>query len=331
MTTAIDADAVPMGELRAIETLALTLAREAGAIVAEAVERELEITYKTEAKGNRPPTDPVSETDHAVERLVRERVAASFPDHVVLGEEVDDHPEAGHDWVWVIDPVDGTANFINGFPLFAVSIGVLHRGRPAVGAIWCATTHALRPGVYHGRLGGGLFFDGTPLDPNRPTEGVRRRLSGAPGGAGSGRREWDNRVTGSAAIEIAFVAAGIFQSSIFWALRIWDLAAGALLVREAGREIWVRDGSRWVPFERFAPPQRVPPGSDGKREAREPSLRDWRQPMIVGTAEATAILRPTLRGLSRWRRLRRRLRALTLLPRPRRRSGGHQGPPAGGS
>jgi len=309
-------------ELEAMDALALELAREAGEIVAAALERELEITYKTEAKGNRPPTDPVSETDHAVEQLVRERVGARFPGHGVLGEEVDEHPAPDRDWVWVVDPVDGTANFINGFPLFAVSIGVLHAGRPMVGAIWCSTTHALRPGVYHARLGGGLHFEGAPLAPNRPTEGVRRRVSGAPGGAGAGRREWDNRVTGSAAIEIAFVAAGIFQSSIFWALRIWDLAAGAVLVLEAGREIWVRDGNRWTPFERFAAPQRVPPGRDGKREQREPSLRDWRQPMIAGTPEATKILRETLRGPSAWRRFRRRVARLVRVPRPRRRSRG---------
>ena len=317
--TAVAASEPTPAELDAIDALALELAREAGQIVSAALERELEITYKTEAKGKGPPTDPVSETDHAVEALVRERVAARFPGHGVLGEEVDEHPAPDRDWVWVVDPVDGTANFINGFPLFAVSIGVLHAGRPMAGAIWCATTHALRPGVYHGRLGGGLYFDGTPLDPNRPTEGVRRRVSGAPGGAGSGRREWDNRVTGSAAIEIAFVAAGIFQSSIFWALHIWDLAAGALLSLEAGREIWVREGNRWVPFERFQAPERVPPARDGKREDRAASLRDWRQPMIVGTPEATTILRGTLRGPSRWRRFRRRVARLARVPRPRRR------------
>ncbi len=290
--------------LVAVEVLALELAREAGARAAEALEQNLEINYKTEAKGDRPPTDPVSEIDRAIEQLVRDRVAARFPGHAVLGEEVDEHPDT-EDWVWVIDPVDGTANFINGFPLFAVSIGVLHRGVPVVGAVWCAASHALRPGVYHAHHDGGLHFDGEPLDPNRPIAGVRRRLSGAPGGAGAGRREWDNRVTGSAAIEIAFVAAGMFMSSTFWALHIWDLAAGVLLVREAGREAWIRDGSEWRPFERFAPPARLPANS---KEQRAPSLRDWRQPMIVGTTEACEILRRTLRGPTRWQRMRRRIR-----------------------
>jgi myo-inositol-1(or 4)-monophosphatase len=230
----------------------------------------------------------------------------------VLGEEVDEHPDVEREWVWVIDPVDGTANFINGFPLFAVSIGVLHRGVPVAGAIWCGTSHALRPGVYHGHRGGGLQFEGEPLDPDRPIANVRRRLSGAPGGAGAGRREWDNRVTGSAAIEIAYVAAGILTSSTFWALRIWDLAAGVLLVREAGREAWVREANRWIPFERFAAPARLP---TNVKEPRAPSLRDWRQPMVVGTAEACEILRGSLRGPTRWQRIRRRLRRWTRLGR----------------
>src|SRR5690606_7734125 len=149
--------------------------------------------------------DPVSEVDRAVETLVRERVAARFPGHDIVGEEVDHHPSPDHEFVWVVDPVDGTANFINGFPLFAVSIGVLHRGAPVVGAVWCGTSHALRPGVYHAHLGGALHFDGEAIEPDRPAAGVRRRLSAAAGGAPAGTREWDHRITGCAAIEVAFV------------------------------------------------------------------------------------------------------------------------------
>jgi myo-inositol-1(or 4)-monophosphatase len=65
--------------------------------------------------------------------------------------------------VWAIDPIDGTTNFVNGFPLFAASIGMLHRGCPVVGAIWCSTSYALRAGVYHARAGGALRFEGEPL------------------------------------------------------------------------------------------------------------------------------------------------------------------------
>src|SRR5688572_12207590 len=81
--------------------------------------------------------DPVSEVDGRVEALIRERLAKRFPDHDIVGEEIDHRPGLGHDFIWAVDPIDGTANFINGFPLFASSVGVLFQGQPIVGALWC--------------------------------------------------------------------------------------------------------------------------------------------------------------------------------------------------
>lgn len=296
------------GLLAQVEAVAVTLAREAGDLVAAALERELQVDYKPQA-GAKPDAkethhDPVSEVDHAVEALLRERIAAEFPEHLVLGEEVDSHPDAEAEWVWVVDPVDGTANFVNGFPLFAVSVGVLHLGRPVVGAVWCATTQALRAGVYHAHEGGPLLLDGAPVAAERATK-VKRALAAAPGGSSSGTRMWDHRVTGSMAIEAAYVAAGIFASAPFWGPKIWDVAGGIPLIRASGREVWLRDGSQWAPFERFTPPDRLPtrrhaiPGD----AARAPSLRDWRGSIIVGTAEATQAMRGRVRRPSMWRRL----------------------------
>src|SRR5918995_694248 len=87
-----------------------------------------------------------------------------FSGHDILGEESEERPGRESDFVWAVDPVDGTTNFVNGFTLFAASIGVLHHGRPIVGAIWCSCTHALRPGVYHGRDGACLCLDGETLN-----------------------------------------------------------------------------------------------------------------------------------------------------------------------
>ena len=210
-----------------------------------------------------------------------------FPSHDIIGEEVELHPTDADGYVWVIDPVDGTANFINGYPLFCVSIGVLHDGVPVVGAIWCSSTHALHPGVYHAHRGGGLHFDAEPFEPIHAPD-VRRKLSAAPGGSPGRARDWDTRVTGSAAIELAFVAAGIFQSARFWRLHIWDVAAGMLLVREAGGRALIRSGSEFVQLEQFEAPGEI-------SEDREPSLRDWRGIVIVGTPEAVEVLRPTMK------------------------------------
>lgn len=312
----------PAEELLAqIEATAAALAREAGALVTTALERELQVDYKPQpgAKPDAKEThnDPVSEVDRSVEALLRERIAAEFPEHLVLGEEVDSHPDAGAEWVWVVDPVDGTANFINGFPLFAVSVGVLHLGRPVVGAVWCATTQALRAGVYHAHEGGALFLDGVPVA-ERATK-VKRALAAAPGGSPPGTRLWDHRVTGSMAIEAAYVAAGIFASAPFWGPKIWDIAGGIPLIRASGREVWLRDGSQWVAFERFAPPEHLPKRRNATLEEveRTPSLRDWRGSVIVGTAEATQAMRERSRRPSLWHRA---LRSTGM--RLRRRRGG---------
>ncbi|MEI7925619.1 MAG: inositol monophosphatase [Chloroflexota bacterium] len=309
----LDAD-----ELAAIEALAIALAREAGETARAALHGRLTVEYKPDAQGKESTNDPVSEVDRAVEALVRERVADRFPSHAVIGEEVDAHPDTAAEVAWVIDPIDGTANFVNGFPLFAVSVGVLHRGVPVAAAIWCASTHLLGPGVYHAHTAGALHLDGVEV-PTRETV-VKRALAAAPGGSSGGTKEWEHRVTGSIAIEAALVAAGVFTSAVFWGPRIWDVAAGALLVQAAGREVWVRREGGWRRFERFEAPARSPrserqraPSKDGE-PPREPTLRDWRQPVLIGTADACALIRertrppgPLVAALDRARRTVRRV------------------------
>ncbi len=290
-------------DLAAIEEAALDLGRLAGERITEALEREIVVEYKDETTtAGGAPTNPVSETDRAIEALLREQIAERFPEHGVIGEEVGDDDEAGREFVWVLDPVDGTANFVNGFPLFACSIGVLQRGRPVVGAIWCSTSHALRPGVYHAREGGPLCFEGEPAPLGRPSVGVTRRLGAAPGGAPGRLRSLDTRVTGSAALECAFVAAGIFQSAIFGSPSIWDVAAGVCLVRSSGRLALTMQGKEWSALERFEAPASV-------RGDRTPTIRDWRQPLILGTEdEAEALVRRSRSLGVRWMRARWRLR-----------------------
>lgn len=110
---------------------------------------------------------------------------------------MDQRPGRNHDFVWAVDPIDGTTNFVNGFPLFAASIGVLHRGRPIVGALWCATSHRLRAGVYHARADGELCFEGNSVMPTA-NPAVRGGLAGMPDCARN-VGPWEVRKTGSAA------------------------------------------------------------------------------------------------------------------------------------
>jgi myo-inositol-1(or 4)-monophosphatase len=291
---------LPPTELLAeLEALAAELAALAGTEIAQTLSREITVEYKDAARGARAASNPVSDVDRAVEGLIRERVGERFPQHGIVGEEVELHPDPSQEFLWVIDPVDGTTNFVNGFPLFSAAVGVLHHGRPVAGAIWCSASHELRAGVYHAHLGGPLLFEGRPVPAGRPSMGVQRRLAARPGGLPGHRQRWDTRVTGSIAIECAFVAAGIFISGMFWAPYVWDVAAGVVLARAAGAEVWWHDGRRWRPLERFEPPARV-------RESRVPSVRDWKQPLTLGTPDGIA---PNLEMARDWRwRLRGRFR-----------------------
>ncbi|MCY4456306.1 MAG: inositol monophosphatase [Chloroflexi bacterium] len=303
----------PEGELREIEAVAVELARMAGERIMETLTREIAVEYKDEGKDGRPPSNPVSEVDRAVEDFLRERLAERFPDHGILGEEIDTHPDRDAAFVWIVDPVDGTTNFVNGFPLYAVSIGVTHHGLPVVGAVWCSTGHALRPGVYHAHLGGALHFEGEPMPVGRPASGVTRKLGAGPAGSPGRFRGWDIRVTGSAAIECAFVAAGIFQYAVFTAPSIWDVAGGVCLSQAAGLSV-MTNGPRGVEaFSRFEAPVEV-------QADREPSLRDWRQFIAMGQPEATGRIGETMsrrrsRVVFRVRRLLWRFAARFLIPR----------------
>ena len=265
-------------ELREIEATAVELATLAGSEIALALGGMLEVRYKDKG-GVESLRDPVSEVDEKVERMIRMVLADRFPDHGIIGEEMDAHPASGGSaYVWAVDPVDGTTNFVNGFPMVAGSIGVLRDGMPVAGAIWCSTGHALRPGVYHGRIGGDLMFEGETLR-RSGNSAVRRRLVGLPTPA-SGAGPWDARKTGSAAIECAFVAAGLLEAARFETPNIWDVAGGLALLPLVGGEVLERRDDGWARFEGFGAPQ---------------AQRSWSKPLILGTAPE-AVLQEHLGG-----------------------------------
>lgn len=279
----------PPAELARIESLAVELAALAGAEIVAALGRTLTIRYKEIGSEKLTKAiqagglwrDPVSEVDQAVEALIRSRLANDYPDHDVLGEETDTAPRHESDFVWAVDPIDGTANFVNGFPLFAASIGVLYRGEPVAGALWCSATHALYAGIYHARLGGELCFDGEPLEV-AINPAIKRRLAGSPHVGTSTDFPWDTRQTGSAAIECAYVAAGLMRVARFERPNTWDVAGGLALLRAAGAEILVGGRDGWQPFQRFEASAGVAGGS--------PLLRNWRRPLIIGDKASVALM-----------------------------------------
>ena len=211
--------------------------------------------------------------------MIRTVLSDRFPDHGIIGEEMDDRlASKGSAYVWAVDPVDGTTNFVNGFPMVAGSIGVLRDGVPVAGAIWCSTGHALRPGVYHARADGDLMFGGETLK-RSGNSAVRRRLVGLPmPTAATG--PWDARKTGSAAVECAFVATGLLEAARFETPNIWDVAGGLALLPLVGGTVLERQDGRWARFEGFGAPD---------------AQRNWSKPLILGTAPE-AVLREHLSG-----------------------------------
>ncbi len=266
------------GELdpAALEQAALAIASEAGAAIVRALSGAITVSYKDEQKGGSAPVDPVSDIDHQVEALVARRVREAFPDHGFLGEESAWSFQGGQGYVWAVDPIDGTQNFVNGLPFYSSSIAVLHDGTPIAAAVWGAATHTLRPGVYHAHRGGVLSFDGEPLDPGgRASHGRQRRIVATPMGHQQRGPSWELRSLGSTALEGALVAAGVLAAARNPDPHVWDVAASAVLVPASGREIWTRGGNGWEPLDRFEPA----------------ALAGWRQPVLVADGEFSEALR----------------------------------------
>lgn len=145
---------------REIEVAAVEMAQGAGDILAGRFGQQISIEYK-----DKEERDPVTEVDKACQEYLVGEISRRFPDHSILGEEESteskENPDTSEtpcgDFLWVLDPLDGTTNFLNGLPVYAVSIGVLHRGRPLVGALFIPWP---KPGggfVLHCRQGGGCF------------------------------------------------------------------------------------------------------------------------------------------------------------------------------
>lgn len=242
--------------------LAEETAREAGAGLREAFTRtDLAVSAKSS------PTDPVSEADEAAETLIRERLTAARPGDGILGEEEGD--AAGTTGVrWIVDPLDGTVNFLFGIPQWAVSIACEDESGTLAGVVYdpmrdeawrvarggpprCGDT------VLHGSdttdLAHALFATGFGYDADvRAIQGdtIARVLP----------RVRDIRRLGSAALDLAWTAAGRYDVFYERGLKTWDLAAGALLCRAAGLEVVILDAAPPLPSGVLvAPPALVEP------------------------------------------------------------------------
>lgn len=213
---------------------ASNLARDAGRILDEYAGRARVM--------NKGVIDLVTEADLAAERFIIEKIRTHYPRHAILAEESGVTEVAQAEYKWVIDPLDGTTNYAHGYPCYCVSIALEYRGALNIGVIYDPT----RDELFAAEKGLGATLNGRRMRVSE-TESLSRALvcTGFPYNVRDRHdftREWRNftlnahgiRRDGSAALDLAYVAAGRFDG--FWedGLNAWDMAAGALLVQEAG-------------------------------------------------------------------------------------------------
>ncbi|WP_341938593.1 inositol monophosphatase family protein [Marinimicrobium sp. C2-29] len=220
--------------------IALRAARKAGDLIERSFER-LD-TVKVE---NKRPNDFVTEVDRGAEQVIIQTLRKAYPDHSFRGEEGGTIEGKNPDYVWIIDPLDGTTNFVHGMPHFSVSIACLYQGRvehavvldPVKREEFTASRGrgaslngrrirvSSRRGLEGSLIGTGIPFDGPAYAKIQPFLACVNEVAGQTSGI---------RRAGSAALDLAYVAAGRFDA--FWEMHLneWDFSAGVLLVQEAG-------------------------------------------------------------------------------------------------
>jgi myo-inositol-1(or 4)-monophosphatase len=223
-------------------------AREAGQLLRARLSDERDV----QKKGLR---DIVTDADLAAERVVVQIIRARFPEHALLAEE-GGRSENESPYVWVVDPLDGTTNYSRRFPVFSVSVGAVHQGRLTVGVVY----DPLHDHLFAAQRGGGATLNGKPLQVSQFD-----RVSDAVVGLDWAHAQRDRyevvarldrlapacrtlRGIGSAALALCYVAAGWLDAYFHVGLKPWDMAAGLLLIEEAGGRVTEIDGQGWRPW-----------------------------------------------------------------------------------
>jgi myo-inositol-1(or 4)-monophosphatase len=222
---------------------------EAGQMLRKGMDEGKEISYKGEV-------DLVTNFDRAAQEMIVDRLFSAFPDHGFLAEE-DLSQKPGGDFRWVIDPLDGTTNYAHRFPVFTVSIGLEFRGRLVLGVVY----DPMRQEMFEAHENGGARLNGRRIHVSKVANLNRSLLAtGFPYDIRESRvnnvvhfnnfimRVQAVRRCGSAAMDLSHLACGRFDG--FWELKLkpWDMAAGAVLVREAGGRLSDFQGGEFSHF-----------------------------------------------------------------------------------
>lgn len=225
------------------------LALEAGQIIREGLTSKPKIT----AKGR---IDLVTDTDKASERHITTRILEEFPNHQILAEEGGFLGSKDSTYQWVVDPLDGTTNFAHGFPFFSVSIALRHLDQTIIGAVY----HPILDELFYAEKGKGSYLNDKTISVSGTTSLTQSLLvTGFPYNVRETGENLANhaklsklcrgvRRTGSAALDLCSVACGRLDG--YWEIDIqaWDIAAGSLIVQEAGGVVSRLDGGEFNPF-----------------------------------------------------------------------------------
>ena len=201
--------------------------------------------------------NPVTEADHASEKAIFEVIKNDFPDHFILSEEAGEI-KMDSEYKWIIDPIDGTINFANGIPICCISIGVEHKGKIIMGAVY----NPLMNEFYFAEKGLGATLNNKKISVSNKTEVVNSCLVtgfpytylDTPNGPLQVfekliRKGVPVRRLGSAAIDLCWVAAGRFDGFYEHKLQAWDSAAGFLMVEEAGGKVTDYEGNYYDVYQ----------------------------------------------------------------------------------
>ncbi len=214
----------------------VSIAKEAGSVIREGFGKSFKIEYKT------GENNLVTEIDKASEKVITDFIWKKYPSHSILAEEGSGEQQDS-EYLWVIDPLDGTTNFAHGLPIFSVSIGLQKNGKTIAGVVY----DVMRDIIYSAELGAGTFADsekitvskndnlahsllvtGFPYNKKENPDKLFERFIALTKTARGVRR------LGSAAIDFCYLASGVFDG--FWEVHLhpWDICAGKLIVEEAG-------------------------------------------------------------------------------------------------
>ncbi|ABZ76134.1 Inositol-phosphate phosphatase [Shewanella halifaxensis HAW-EB4] len=220
-----------------MHTIAVRAARAAGQTIVRAYAEldRIEVTSKG-------VNDYVSNVDKEAEAAITYQIRKAYPDHTIIGEETGENKGTNKDYVWIVDPLDGTNNFVRGIPHFAVSIAMQFKGKTEVAVVYdpirdelfsavrgkFAKLNDFRIRVKSKELSETIIGTGFPFKAKQHTETYMKLFAAA------FTQSADLRRAGSAALDLAYLAAGRLDGFFEIGLKPWDIAAGDLIVREAG-------------------------------------------------------------------------------------------------